>query len=159
MFRSSCLPRQLEAEWHFGGVKYRYGGNKEGKLRRLVSFTISLISRIWVFPCQIFHQLIDDDWDMKDTCPLVEVDFWEIQIKIWSCKSSWPVPCPLTVSSYYKLYPYRKCWELLVQIREVILRLLAKCKILSVLGYKHFGLLVNLTCGTICWESLIIISL
>uniref|UniRef100_A0A8B9DH29 nucleoside diphosphate phosphatase n=1 Tax=Anser cygnoides TaxID=8845 RepID=A0A8B9DH29_ANSCY len=29
MFRSSCLPKQLEAEWHFGGVKYRYGGNKE----------------------------------------------------------------------------------------------------------------------------------
>ncbi|NXR99466.1 ENTP5 diphosphohydrolase, partial [Oxylabes madagascariensis] len=25
MFRSSCLPKQLEAEWHFGGVKYRYG--------------------------------------------------------------------------------------------------------------------------------------
>ncbi|NWS69699.1 ENTP5 diphosphohydrolase, partial [Crotophaga sulcirostris] len=31
MFRSSCLPKQLEAEWHFGGVKYRYGGNKEGE--------------------------------------------------------------------------------------------------------------------------------
>ncbi|NXX89244.1 ENTP5 diphosphohydrolase, partial [Centropus bengalensis] len=30
MFRSSCLPKQLEAEWHFGGVKYWYGGNKEG---------------------------------------------------------------------------------------------------------------------------------
>ncbi|KAJ7344983.1 hypothetical protein JRQ81_000933 [Phrynocephalus forsythii] len=30
MFRSSCLPKQLEAEWHFGGVKYRYGGSKEG---------------------------------------------------------------------------------------------------------------------------------
>ncbi|KAJ6661304.1 hypothetical protein lerEdw1_015441 [Lerista edwardsae] len=29
MFRSSCLPKQLEAEWHFGGVKYQYGGNKE----------------------------------------------------------------------------------------------------------------------------------
>uniref|UniRef100_A0A8C2YG98 nucleoside diphosphate phosphatase n=1 Tax=Coturnix japonica TaxID=93934 RepID=A0A8C2YG98_COTJA len=28
---SSCLPKQLEAEWHFGGVKYRYGGNKEGE--------------------------------------------------------------------------------------------------------------------------------
>lgn len=37
MFRSSCLPKQLEAEWHFGGVKYRYGGKKEGKLRRLVA--------------------------------------------------------------------------------------------------------------------------
>ncbi|NXA50375.1 ENTP5 diphosphohydrolase, partial [Nothocercus julius] len=32
MFRSSCLPKQLEAEWHFGGVKYRYGGNKEGEM-------------------------------------------------------------------------------------------------------------------------------
>ncbi|NXH46321.1 ENTP5 diphosphohydrolase, partial [Dicaeum eximium] len=31
MFRSSCLPKQLEAEWHFGGVKYQYGGNKEGQ--------------------------------------------------------------------------------------------------------------------------------
>ncbi|NWU98318.1 ENTP5 diphosphohydrolase, partial [Upupa epops] len=31
MFHSSCLPKQLEAEWHFGGVKYRYGGNKEGE--------------------------------------------------------------------------------------------------------------------------------
>ncbi|NXY15452.1 ENTP5 diphosphohydrolase, partial [Atrichornis clamosus] len=31
MFRSSCLPKQLEAEWHFGGMKYRYGGNKEGE--------------------------------------------------------------------------------------------------------------------------------
>ncbi|NXL65241.1 ENTP5 diphosphohydrolase, partial [Chordeiles acutipennis] len=31
MFRSSCLPKQLEAEWHFGGVKYQYGGNKEGE--------------------------------------------------------------------------------------------------------------------------------
>ncbi|NXN13655.1 ENTP5 diphosphohydrolase, partial [Indicator maculatus] len=31
MFRSSCLPKQLEAEWQFGGVKYRYGGNKEGE--------------------------------------------------------------------------------------------------------------------------------
>ncbi|XP_020662906.3 nucleoside diphosphate phosphatase ENTPD5 [Pogona vitticeps] len=31
MFRSSCLPKQLEAEWHFGGVRYRYGGKKEGK--------------------------------------------------------------------------------------------------------------------------------
>ncbi|XP_042301539.1 ectonucleoside triphosphate diphosphohydrolase 5 isoform X2 [Sceloporus undulatus] len=30
-FRSSCLPKQLEAEWHFGGVKYQYGGNKEGE--------------------------------------------------------------------------------------------------------------------------------
>nr|XP_060614697.1 nucleoside diphosphate phosphatase ENTPD5 isoform X1 [Anolis sagrei ordinatus]XP_060614705.1 nucleoside diphosphate phosphatase ENTPD5 isoform X1 [Anolis sagrei ordinatus] len=28
-FRSSCLPKELEAEWHFGGVKYQYGGNKE----------------------------------------------------------------------------------------------------------------------------------
>ncbi|XP_060118228.1 nucleoside diphosphate phosphatase ENTPD5 isoform X3 [Heteronotia binoei] len=28
-FRSSCLPKQLEAEWHFGGVKYQYGGNRE----------------------------------------------------------------------------------------------------------------------------------
>lgn len=33
MFRSSCLPKQLEAEWHFGGVKYMYGGNKEGKFK------------------------------------------------------------------------------------------------------------------------------
>ncbi|XP_025946588.1 ectonucleoside triphosphate diphosphohydrolase 5 isoform X4 [Apteryx rowi] len=31
MFRSSCLPKQLEAEWHFGGVKYQYGGNKQGE--------------------------------------------------------------------------------------------------------------------------------
>ncbi|XP_070796809.1 nucleoside diphosphate phosphatase ENTPD5 isoform X1 [Pituophis catenifer annectens] len=30
-FRSSCLPKQLEAEWHFGGVKYQYGGNTEGE--------------------------------------------------------------------------------------------------------------------------------
>ncbi|XP_062973929.1 nucleoside diphosphate phosphatase ENTPD5 isoform X2 [Elgaria multicarinata webbii] len=30
-FRSSCLPKQLEAEWHFGGVRYQYGGNKEGE--------------------------------------------------------------------------------------------------------------------------------
>lgn len=30
-FRSACLPRWLEAEWTFGGVKYQYGGNKEGK--------------------------------------------------------------------------------------------------------------------------------
>ncbi|XP_063146158.1 nucleoside diphosphate phosphatase ENTPD5 isoform X2 [Candoia aspera] len=30
-FRSSCLPKQLEAEWHFGGIKYQYGGNKEGE--------------------------------------------------------------------------------------------------------------------------------
>lgn len=37
MFRSSCLPKQLEAEWHFGGVKYRYGGNKEGKIRQIVA--------------------------------------------------------------------------------------------------------------------------
>ncbi|KAL8169191.1 UNVERIFIED_CONTAM: Ectonucleoside triphosphate diphosphohydrolase 5 [Gekko kuhli] len=28
-FRSSCLPKQLEAEWHFGGVKYQYGGNRQ----------------------------------------------------------------------------------------------------------------------------------
>uniref|UniRef100_A0A8C0JRK2 nucleoside diphosphate phosphatase n=1 Tax=Canis lupus dingo TaxID=286419 RepID=A0A8C0JRK2_CANLU len=31
-FRSACLPRWLEAEWIFGGVKYQYGGNKEGKM-------------------------------------------------------------------------------------------------------------------------------
>lgn len=30
-FRSACLPRYLEAEWIFGGVKYQYGGNQEGK--------------------------------------------------------------------------------------------------------------------------------
>ncbi|XP_026520233.1 ectonucleoside triphosphate diphosphohydrolase 5 isoform X1 [Notechis scutatus] len=30
-FRSSCLPRQLEAEWYFGGIKYQYGGNTEGE--------------------------------------------------------------------------------------------------------------------------------
>ncbi|XP_015281842.1 PREDICTED: ectonucleoside triphosphate diphosphohydrolase 5 [Gekko japonicus] len=30
-FRSSCLPKQLEAEWHFGGVKYQYGGNRQGE--------------------------------------------------------------------------------------------------------------------------------
>ncbi|XP_048340849.1 nucleoside diphosphate phosphatase ENTPD5 isoform X2 [Sphaerodactylus townsendi] len=30
-FRSSCLPKHLEAEWHFGGVKYQYGGNREGE--------------------------------------------------------------------------------------------------------------------------------
>uniref|UniRef100_A0A6I8NA47 nucleoside diphosphate phosphatase n=1 Tax=Ornithorhynchus anatinus TaxID=9258 RepID=A0A6I8NA47_ORNAN len=29
-FRSSCLPRRLEAEWHFAGVRYRYGGSPEG---------------------------------------------------------------------------------------------------------------------------------
>ncbi|KAM7164163.1 nucleoside diphosphate phosphatase ENTPD5 isoform 3-T8 [Macrochelys suwanniensis] len=29
MFRSSCLPKRLEAEWHFGGVRYQYGGNRE----------------------------------------------------------------------------------------------------------------------------------
>ncbi|XP_004624911.1 ectonucleoside triphosphate diphosphohydrolase 5 [Octodon degus] len=29
-FRSACLPRWLEAEWIFGGVKYQYGGNREG---------------------------------------------------------------------------------------------------------------------------------
>ncbi|XP_039767565.1 ectonucleoside triphosphate diphosphohydrolase 5 isoform X5 [Ornithorhynchus anatinus] len=28
-FRSSCLPRRLEAEWHFAGVRYRYGGSPE----------------------------------------------------------------------------------------------------------------------------------
>uniref|UniRef100_A0A667GRZ1 nucleoside diphosphate phosphatase n=1 Tax=Lynx canadensis TaxID=61383 RepID=A0A667GRZ1_LYNCA len=31
-FRSACLPRWLEAEWIFGGVKYHYGGNKEGEM-------------------------------------------------------------------------------------------------------------------------------
>ncbi|XP_010643777.1 ectonucleoside triphosphate diphosphohydrolase 5 isoform X2 [Fukomys damarensis] len=31
-FRSACLPRWLEAEWIFGGVKYQYGGNQEGKV-------------------------------------------------------------------------------------------------------------------------------
>uniref|UniRef100_A0A674J8B3 nucleoside diphosphate phosphatase n=1 Tax=Terrapene triunguis TaxID=2587831 RepID=A0A674J8B3_9SAUR len=31
MFRSSCLPKRLEAEWHFGGVRYQYGGNREGE--------------------------------------------------------------------------------------------------------------------------------
>ncbi|XP_067389682.1 nucleoside diphosphate phosphatase ENTPD5 isoform X2 [Emydura macquarii macquarii] len=31
MFRSSCLPKQLEAEWHFAGVRYQYGGNREGE--------------------------------------------------------------------------------------------------------------------------------
>ncbi|TEA38145.1 hypothetical protein DBR06_SOUSAS5810094 [Sousa chinensis] len=31
-FRSACLPRWLEAEWIFGGVKYQYGGNQEGSL-------------------------------------------------------------------------------------------------------------------------------
>uniref|UniRef100_A0A8C6QVC9 nucleoside diphosphate phosphatase n=1 Tax=Nannospalax galili TaxID=1026970 RepID=A0A8C6QVC9_NANGA len=31
-FRSACLPRQLEAEWIFGGVKYQYGGNQEGEI-------------------------------------------------------------------------------------------------------------------------------
>ncbi|XP_020841964.2 nucleoside diphosphate phosphatase ENTPD5 [Phascolarctos cinereus] len=30
-FRSSCLPKWLEAEWDFGGVKYHYGGRKEGE--------------------------------------------------------------------------------------------------------------------------------
>ncbi|XP_039389748.1 ectonucleoside triphosphate diphosphohydrolase 5 isoform X2 [Mauremys reevesii] len=29
MFRSSCLPKRLEAEWHFGGMRYQYGGNRE----------------------------------------------------------------------------------------------------------------------------------
>lgn len=40
----------------------------------------------------MFPQLTDDDLDMKDSCAVVEVDFWEIQIKIWSCKNTWPVP-------------------------------------------------------------------
>ncbi|XP_074852906.1 nucleoside diphosphate phosphatase ENTPD5 isoform X1 [Carettochelys insculpta] len=31
MFRSSCLPKRLEAEWHFGGMRYQYGGNREGE--------------------------------------------------------------------------------------------------------------------------------
>lgn len=31
-FRSACLPRWLEAEWIFGGVKYQYGGNREGEM-------------------------------------------------------------------------------------------------------------------------------
>ncbi|XP_023392782.1 protein FAM161B isoform X3 [Pteropus vampyrus] len=31
-FRSACLPRYLEAEWIFGGVKYQYGGNQEGEV-------------------------------------------------------------------------------------------------------------------------------
>uniref|UniRef100_A0A8C5KFS8 nucleoside diphosphate phosphatase n=1 Tax=Jaculus jaculus TaxID=51337 RepID=A0A8C5KFS8_JACJA len=31
-FRSACLPRWLEAEWIFGGVKYQYGGNQEGAM-------------------------------------------------------------------------------------------------------------------------------
>nr|XP_020022333.1 ectonucleoside triphosphate diphosphohydrolase 5 isoform X4 [Castor canadensis] len=31
-FRSACLPRWLEAEWIFGGVKYHYGGNQEGEM-------------------------------------------------------------------------------------------------------------------------------
>nr|XP_048305106.1 nucleoside diphosphate phosphatase ENTPD5 [Myodes glareolus] len=31
-FRSACLPRWLEAEWIFGGVKYQYGGNQEGEM-------------------------------------------------------------------------------------------------------------------------------
>uniref|UniRef100_A0A5F9CM42 nucleoside diphosphate phosphatase n=1 Tax=Oryctolagus cuniculus TaxID=9986 RepID=A0A5F9CM42_RABIT len=31
-FRSACLPRWLEAEWIFGGVKYQYGGNQEGDM-------------------------------------------------------------------------------------------------------------------------------
>ncbi|XP_050654745.1 nucleoside diphosphate phosphatase ENTPD5 isoform X1 [Macaca thibetana thibetana] len=31
-FRSACLPRWLEAEWIFGGVKYQYGGNQEGEV-------------------------------------------------------------------------------------------------------------------------------
>ncbi|XP_072480993.1 nucleoside diphosphate phosphatase ENTPD5 isoform X1 [Notamacropus eugenii] len=30
-FRSSCLPKWLEAEWDFGGVKYHYGGRREGE--------------------------------------------------------------------------------------------------------------------------------
>ncbi|XP_075783009.1 nucleoside diphosphate phosphatase ENTPD5 isoform X2 [Pelodiscus sinensis] len=31
MFRSSCLPKRLEAEWHFAGVRYQYGGNRKGE--------------------------------------------------------------------------------------------------------------------------------
>ncbi|XP_059951846.1 nucleoside diphosphate phosphatase ENTPD5 isoform X2 [Mesoplodon densirostris] len=31
-FRSACLPRWLEAEWIFAGVKYQYGGNQEGEV-------------------------------------------------------------------------------------------------------------------------------
>uniref|UniRef100_A0A7N4PCN9 nucleoside diphosphate phosphatase n=1 Tax=Sarcophilus harrisii TaxID=9305 RepID=A0A7N4PCN9_SARHA len=31
-FRSSCLPKWLEAEWDFGGVKYQYGGRQEGEI-------------------------------------------------------------------------------------------------------------------------------
>lgn len=34
-FRSACLPRWLEAEWIFGGVKYQYGGNQGGEWRFL----------------------------------------------------------------------------------------------------------------------------
>ncbi|XP_038621814.1 LOW QUALITY PROTEIN: ectonucleoside triphosphate diphosphohydrolase 5-like [Tachyglossus aculeatus] len=30
-FRSPCLPRRLEAEWHFAGVSYQYGGSPEGE--------------------------------------------------------------------------------------------------------------------------------
>lgn len=73
MFRSSCLPKQLEAEWHFGGVKYQYGGNKEGKLRRLVaSCKISLVFRIWDFSWQMLHQL---PCIVKDTCPIIMCTF------------------------------------------------------------------------------------
>ncbi|XP_029454305.1 ectonucleoside triphosphate diphosphohydrolase 5 isoform X2 [Rhinatrema bivittatum] len=31
IFRSSCFPEHLEAEWQFGGVSYRYGGIANGK--------------------------------------------------------------------------------------------------------------------------------
>uniref|UniRef100_A0A5F9CRE7 nucleoside diphosphate phosphatase n=1 Tax=Oryctolagus cuniculus TaxID=9986 RepID=A0A5F9CRE7_RABIT len=31
-FQGACLPRWLEAEWIFEGVKYQYGGNQEGDM-------------------------------------------------------------------------------------------------------------------------------
>ncbi|XP_030069668.1 nucleoside diphosphate phosphatase ENTPD5 isoform X3 [Microcaecilia unicolor] len=31
IFRSSCLPKNLEAVWEFGGVSYRYGGIENGE--------------------------------------------------------------------------------------------------------------------------------
>ncbi|XP_064420971.1 ectonucleoside triphosphate diphosphohydrolase 5 isoform X2 [Latimeria chalumnae] len=32
VYRSSCLPKTLKAEWKFGGINYKYGGNKEGPM-------------------------------------------------------------------------------------------------------------------------------
>lgn len=64
MLRSSCLPKQLEAEWHFGGVKYQYGGNREGKLRQLASV------RQW-FGCQDKSQTLEIRFFLVSTLSVV----------------------------------------------------------------------------------------